>query len=116
MVSFTLQQVTAIVATSKYQVTNSASDSVYVFKTIGQTFSHYASAADMAQWLPSYEQAFLLNQPFYRLPLLVRTWDTVARMNEDLSTSLRRLQSLADELYDQQGSLIVNRTTVVVGC
>lgn len=126
MVSFTLRQVTTLVSQDfpkapQYQVTNGVTDvvdaspAVYVFKTATQKFSNYASAADMARWPDSLAKAQLMDAAFYRLPLLTRTWETVEQMNEDLAVSLRRLQSLADELNAQQGSLTVDRTTIVVG-
>lgn len=121
VVTFTLHQVTAIVEGPAYRVNNTvvaaidASPATYVFKTLTQAFSHYAGASDLEQWPDSYELAQLTGAAFYRLPTVIRTWDTVVRMNEDLATSLRRLQFLADELNAQQGSLIVDRTTVVQG-
>jgi hypothetical protein len=121
VVTFTLHQVTAIVDGPTYQVTNEvvaatdASPATYVYKTVTQAFSHYAGASDMEQWPDSYEVAQLTGAAFYRLPSLIRTWDTVVRMNEDLATSLRRLQFLADELNAQQGALVIDRTTVVQG-
>lgn len=126
MASFTLRQVTSLVSQDfpkapQYQVVNEvtaavdASPAVYVFKTTTQKFSNYASAADMMKWPDSLALAQVTDAAFYRLPQLTRVWETVERMNEDLAMSLRRLQSLADELDAQQGSLIVDRTTVVVG-
>lgn len=121
MATFTLRQLTSIVDGNKYQVTNEvveavdASTGVYVFKTVNKEFSNYASAADVEQWPESYEQAQVLGKPFYRLPKLVRTWDTLSQMNVDLAESVRRLQSLADELSAQQGAIVIDRTTVVVG-
>jgi hypothetical protein len=121
LVNFTLRQLTSIVDGNKYQVSNEvteavgASTSVYVYKTVNQQFSNYASAADMEQWPTSYEEAQVLGKAFYRLPQVVRTWDTLSQMNLDLAESLRRLQSLADELTVQQGAITIDRTTVVVG-
>lgn len=121
MVSFTLQQTTAIVDTNKYQVTNTvvaavgADSSVYVFKTVTQCFSHYASAADVLQWPTGYDVASLIGAAFYRLPNVTRTWDTVRRMNQDLAYSLYRAQSLANELTEQQGPLVGTTTTTVTG-
>jgi len=121
VVSFTLHQVTAIVDGPAYQVTNEvtaatgASVATYVFKTVDQAFSHYATPADMTQWPDSYALAQLAGAAFYRLPSVIRTWDTVVLMNEDLAMSLRRLQFLADEMNAQQGALIVDRTTLVQG-
>lgn len=120
MVSFKLHQVTRIVGDA-YEVTNEvteahdANTATYVFKTVNQAFSNYASAADMEKWPASYAEAQLANTAFYRLPKLVRKWDTVAQMNEDLDTSVRRLQSLADELNAQRGALEIDRTVTVVG-
>lgn len=121
MVTFTLHQVTAIVEGPAYRVTNEvtmaqgASPATYVFKTLTQEFCHYAVAADMTQWPDSYDVARLLGAAFYRLPLVARTWHTVALMNQDLAMSLQRLQFLADELNAQQGSLTIDRTTTVQG-
>lgn len=121
MVTFTLRQLTSIVDGTKYQVSNEvtaatdASTAVYVYKTATKLFSNYASAADMEQWPDSYEQAQVLGKPFYRLPQVVRTWDTLSQMNVDLSESVRRLQSLADELTAQHGAISIDRTTVVAG-
>jgi hypothetical protein len=122
VVSFTLNQVTSIVNEVQYQVVNTvtaavgASPAVYVFETTTQRFVRYASAGDMEQYPDSLELAQVLGFPFYRLPTVTRTWETVQLMNADLATSLYRLQSLADQLNAQQGSLIVDRTTTVVGC
>lgn len=121
MASFTLQQTTAIVDTNRYQVINvvvlavGADPNIYVFKTTTQRFSHYASAADVAQWPLTYEIALLLGAPFYRLPCVTRTWDTVKRMKADLAASLFRAQSLANELTEQQSQLIGSVTTTVTG-
>jgi len=121
MVVFTLRQITAIFDGPIYQVTNQvtsaqlASPAAYVFATATQAFDHYASAVDMEQYPDSYEKAVLLGTKFYRLPTVVRRWSNVALMNDDLATSLRRLQSLADELTAQQGDLIVDRTIVIQG-
>lgn len=121
MVSFSLHQVTSIVDGPGYQVTNEvvaatdASPATYVFATATQAFSNYASAADMEKWPDSYDEAFLQNKQFYRQPKLIRTWKTVAEMNADLDMSIRRLQSLADELTAQRGDLVIDRTTVIQG-
>lgn len=121
MVSFTLHQLTSIVGGPKYQVLNEvigavdASPAVYVFQTSTQQFSHYAAAADMQQWPDTLDVASALGVQFYRLPAVTRIWDTVQKMNADLDTSVRRLQSLADELNAQRGNIVVDRTTMVVG-
>ena len=121
MVTFTLHQVTAIVDGPAYRVTNEvtaaqdASPAAFVFKTVNQAYSHYATAADMEQWPDSYDVATLTGKAFYRLPRLVRTWDTVVAMNVDLTATLRRLQLLATDLNARQDSLTVDRTTVVQG-
>lgn len=127
MVTFTLRQVTAIVASESnpaetgYRVTNEvtaavdASPAVYVYATATQAFSNYASAADMGRWPAGYEEAAVTNTMFYRLSSVTRTWDTVRDMNVDLSLSIRRLQALAAELNAQQGALVIDRTTVITG-
>jgi hypothetical protein len=121
VVTFTLRQLTSIVDGTKYQVSNEVtaatetSPAVYVYKTVNQQFSNYASAADMNQWPEGYEQAQVLGKAFYRLPQVIRTWDTLSQMNTDLDESIRRLQSLADELTAQRGAIVIDRTTVVAG-
>lgn len=120
MVSFSLHQVTRFDGAS-YVVTNtvdqaqSASPAVYVYKTAGQVFSNYASAADMEAWPDNLAAAQQAGAMFYRLPTVTRKWDTVVAMNADLDTSLRRLQSLADELNAVRASVAIDRVTVVVG-
>lgn len=119
MVTFTLHQVTAVVEGNAYRVTNEvtqavdASTATYVYRTDSQKFSHYASAADMAQWPDSLEVAQLSGAGFYRLPSVVRTWETISQMNQDLATSIRRLQSLADELNAGYAQLTLDRTIVI---
>lgn len=121
MVSFSLRQVTSIVDGPAYQVTNQvtaatgADANAFVFDASSQKFSHYATAADYEQWPVSFELAQVMNLGFYRLASVTRTWKSVAEMNDDLSDTLRRVQALADELNDQQGSLIIDRTTLIQG-
>src|ERR1700692_4060592 len=96
--TFTLQQSTAPVG-SCYQVINTVVEAAtYVYSTSTKKFSHYASAADMAQWPDTYEVATLTSMGFYRQPSVTRTWRTVQQMLVDLNESKRRLQSLANEL------------------
>jgi hypothetical protein len=121
MVSFTLQQATSIVNTNQYQVINSviaavgSDPNIYVYNASTQRFSHYASAADMTQWPTSPDVANMLKVAFYRLSSVTRTWDTVGDMNEDVALSLFRAQSLANELTEQQGSLVGTTVTTVTG-
>lgn len=122
MVTFSLRQATALVNDpAAYQVTNEITAApegcraVYVYKTLAQTFSHYATAADMARWPDTYDEAQRTNAAFYRLPSVVRTWHTLALMNLDLDMSVQRLQALADELTVQRGALTIDRTIIVRG-
>lgn len=87
---------------------------VFVYSAATQAFSHYAVAADME--LPtSYELAQVTGAKFYRLAKLTRTWDTVNGMTVDLSDTMRRVQSLADELNALVGPLTIDRTTTIIG-
>jgi hypothetical protein len=119
VITFSLQQETEIVTATTYRVTNQileaqgASPAVYVYKTLTQGFSHYASASDMEQYPDTLEVATLTAAAYYRLPRVVRTWDSVLMMNQDLASAIQRLQFLADELNVRQGTVIVNRTTIV---
>jgi hypothetical protein len=121
MAVFTLQQSTAVVNNNEYQVTNTITQAVgcdtgvFVFITATQCFSHYATVADVTQWSTNLEVAQLLNQPFYRLSTVTRTWKTAIEMTEDLSYTTFRVQSLADELTEFSGDLTTNTTTVITG-
>lgn len=121
MVSYTLRQVTAIIDGPAYQVTNqvtAATDSdvnTFVYSAASQKFSHYATAADMLQLPVGYPNAQLLGAEFYRLDNVVRAWASVSEMNNDIAQTMRRIQSLADELNQVNGSLIIDRTTVIQG-
>lgn len=121
MASFTLQQTTAIVEVNKYQVVNTvilavgADPNIYVFKTSTRRFSHYASAADVAQWPVDCDVASLTGAAYYRQPTVTRIWDTVRMMKADLAASLFRARSLASELTEQQASLVGTTTTTVTG-
>lgn len=121
MVSFTLRQVTSIVDGPAYQVLNEVTAAtnadvfVFVYDASSQKFSHYATAADVEQYPTSLALAQVMGQPFYRLASVTRTWTSVSDMNDDLSDTMRRVQSLANELNAQQGSLIIDRTTVIQG-
>lgn len=121
MVSFTLRQVTAIVDGPAYQVSSTveaatnASPAVFVYAAIDQAFSHYAAVADMDQWPDTYEIAVVTGALFYRLPTLVRTWDTVAEMERDLADTLRRVRTLQADMTARVGDLVIDRTTVIAG-
>lgn len=121
MVSFTLRQVTDIVDGPAYKVTNqvvAATDTdvyAFVYNAASQKFSHYAIAADMQQWPTSLALAQVMGTQFYRLDSVVRTWPSVEEMNNDLAETVRRVQALADELNQVNGSLIIDRTTVIQG-
>lgn len=125
MVSFSLRQVTSFVdqanAAPLYRVVNQviestgASPCTFVYKTVTQQFEHYASAADMAQWPDNYEEAVINNLAFYRRSEVSRNWETLAEMYEDLDTTSKRVQSLANELTQQRGDLTIDRTTLIEG-
>lgn len=121
MVSYTLRQVTAVVDGPAYKVTNQVTAATnsdvntFVYNAASQKFSHYATAADMQTRPIGYPMAQALGAEFYRLDSVVRTWPSVAEMNNDLSETLRRIQFLADELNQANGSLIIDRTTVIQG-
>lgn len=121
LVIFTLRQVTTIVDGPAYQVANQvdgavgADTFVFVYAAASQKFSHYATAADMAQWPTSYTFALVQGTKFYRLAAVTRIWASVSEMNADLDDTLRRVQALADELNAQRGPLTIDRTTVIQG-
>jgi hypothetical protein len=120
VVSYTLHQVTAIMDGPAYKVTNqitAATDSdvnAFVYNAARQKFSHYATAGDMQTLPVGYPMAQALGSAFYRLDSVVRTWPSVGEMNNDLSETVRRIQFLADELNQANGSGII-RTIVIQG-
>ena len=121
MVSFSLQQVTAIVDGPAYQVTNrvvaaEGSDrNTFVYSAASQKFSHYATAGDMQTLPNSYPMAQALGAMFYRLDSVVRTWPSVAEMNTDLAETVRRIQALVDELTQVNASITIDRTLLIQG-
>ena len=125
MVSFTLRQITSIVDQDaeaplygvQNQVTEAtgASAAVFVYKTTTQAFEHYATAGDMDKWPDNFEEANSSNLAFYRLDSVMRTWASLTEMYEDLDMTTRRVRFLANELSQQQGEIIIDRSTVIEG-
>lgn len=113
MPTFTLHQTTSF-DSPLFTVTNSVAEaSVYVYTTVTQAFSHYATAADMIIYPTELAIAQLTNAKFYRLPSVTRTWETLVEVNDDLATSIRRLQSLAEELVQVGALVTLDRITIV---
>lgn len=125
MVSFTLRQITSLVAQSgkapKYRVLNEVTaatgmdTNAFVFKTVNQTFDHVAVAGENELWPTTYAQAVTDNKAFYRLSSVTRDWATVVEMDDDLASTLRRVRSLANGLTKHQEAVVIDRTTVIEG-
>lgn len=120
-VSFSLRQIATAHDGPIYRVKNqitsatNASPSVFVFKTATQTFSHYASVADMDTYPDSYAAAVAAVAAFYRLTEVTRDWDTVAERNADVDLSRARVQALASDLSQLADTLTFDTTTVITG-
>jgi len=120
-VSFSLRQITSVETGPLYRVANSitaatgANSSVFVYKTITQGFSHYATPADMEAYPTSYAAADTDGLAFYRQTSVTRDWETIEQMNSDVSLTQSRIQLLASQLAVQQGALASDTTTVIVG-
>ncbi len=120
-VSFSLRQVATALDGPIYRVKNeitaatNADPAVFVFKTANQTFSHYASAAEMEQWPDNYEDAVADALTFYRLTEVTRDWDTVAEQNADVEITAARIQALATDLENIADDLTFDETTVIEG-
>lgn len=121
-VSLTLHQTstsTNVEGGASYLVTNvvtasfGVDKSVFVFKTDTGKFSHYATPADMEALPTSQEVAVADDALFYRQSSLARTWTTISEMNDDLSLTKSRLQSLAREVSKIQGSAIVDQVVEI---
>lgn len=124
-VSLTLNQVTAIVTPTPpatapiYQVANAITvadgidAAVFVFKTINQTFDHYAFAADMEQWPNTYDAANTAGLPFYRQSAVTRNWPSIDQMQADLAITKSRLQALCNDMVLVQAGIVINETTII---
>lgn len=118
-VSFSLSQNTTVIDGPLYRVNNEvstasgASPAVFVFKTLTQEFSHYATVADLEAYPDTYAQAANDGAAFYRQTSVTRDWETVALREADLTLTKSRLQFLANELNALQDSLVSNTTTVI---
>lgn len=124
MVSFTLRQVTSIVdgaAGPTYRVVNQVTETlgagpgVFVYAVATKAFSHYATAGDVELWPDSLEEAQVRNLAFYRLDSVSRVWASISEMNEDLDTTSRRVQMLANELTARRQAIVIDRSTVIQG-
>jgi hypothetical protein len=118
-VSFSLRQITSVVDGPLYRVNNEvstavgASPAVFVFKTLTQTFSHYATVADLENYPDTYAQAASDDTAFYRQTSVTRDWETVELREADIALTKTRLQFLANELNTLQASLASDTTTVI---
>ena len=125
MVSFLLRQVTSLVDQAGkaplYRVINQVTEStgasaaVFAYKTATKVFDHYANAGEMEQLPDSYEEAVVRGVAFYRLNSVSRDWETVAQMYADIDATMRRVRSLAKDLTQQQGAIVMDRSTSIVG-
>lgn len=121
VVTYELHQITSIQDGLLYRVKNEvlvsigSSPAVFVYKTDGQKFSHYAVVADMEQWPDTYDQAVVAGADFYRAVSVTRDWSTITEMNKDLDVTRARVQALAKELAAVQGSVVIDRTVVISG-
>lgn len=123
-VSFSLRQIRSVEEGPEdsplYRVNNLVDDStdappeVFVFKTLTQVFSHYATVADLEAYPDTYAQAVADDLAFYRLAEVQRDWETVAEQETDVTMTQARVQFLANELNALHGEIASDTTTVIV--
>lgn len=123
MVSLQLQQDTSIGGTPDkplYVVTQTVSNpvnndgGVFVYKTIDQTFNHFATVVDLEAWPLTYEAAVIAALDFYRLPTLQRGWSTIDEMQDDLTISQSRIRRMLEQLDALQGANLPSSNVVVL--
>lgn len=114
-VTFTLRQVTSVVDGPLYRVVNTASVAAFVYKTLTNAFSHYATAVDVELYPESAAEAVATSKAFYRLPTLIRDWATATEMITDVGLTLDRVQLLSNDLTALNTSVTMDRTTVITG-
>ena len=90
-----------------------ASPAVFVFKTLTQEFSHYATVLDLETYPDNYEDAVADDLAFYRLAEVQRDWETVAEQETDVTMTQARVQFLANELNALHGEIASDTTTVI---
>lgn len=118
-VSFSLRQIRSVQPGPLYRVNNSvdaatdASPAVFVFKTLTQEFSHYATVADLEAYPDNYIDAVADDLPFYRLVEVQRDWETAAEQETDVTMTLARIQFLANDLSAMHGEIASDTTTVI---
>jgi hypothetical protein len=119
-VSFSLRQITSVVTGPLYRVNNTvdaATDApiqIFVFKTLTQVFSHYATVADLETYPDTYAEAVADDLAFYRLAEVERDWETIEEMESDVAMTQSRVQFLANELNAVQVGVPSDTTTLIV--
>lgn len=120
-VQFSLHQVTSILPGPLYRVHNEvtaatgAEMEVFVFTTSTQTFSHYATVADVNLYPRTLAAAQAADKAFYRAASVRRDWPTVAGLIDDVNTTKKRVQLLAVELVAEVDLLTIDRTLTIRG-
>lgn len=120
-VTIQLRQVTSVVDGPLYRVKNTVekasgiSSALFVFKTITQKFDHYATVADLENYPDNYDDAQSEGSTFYRLPEVIRDWDTIDDMLEDMRVTKQRLQAVVNDVTRLNGELPSDTTTTITG-
>lgn len=119
MVSLTLVQ-TASVVGMKFRVRDEITLSVdidpavFVFAVETQTFSHYATPADMESYPNTLAQATTNGKDFYRGPILERDWDFITDANVQKTATKARLQLLVRNYEIFSAAFAGTTTTTIV--
>lgn len=100
---------------SEVTAASGMSAATFVFRVTESRFSHYASPADLETYPASRELAVVAGVGFFRQAVLDRSWGSVAEMQEDVSTTRRRLHVLVREVERAQEGLTTDQTIVLGG-
>jgi hypothetical protein len=120
VVTIQLRQITSILQDGPlYRVQNTVekatgiSPALFVYKTVTQLFDHYATAADIATYPDSYDEAVATNAAFYRQPSVIRDWKTTQNLLEDVQVTQARLRAVVNDVARVNGSLQSDATLII---
>jgi hypothetical protein len=118
-VSVDIHQQTCVVDGPLYRVKTTIVDAtgistaLFVFKTVDDTFDHYATVADLTSWPDNKADAITGSLAFYRQPVLERDWPTVNQMNQDLLQTVEAIQMVVDGWDAANSPVAVAETTTL---
>jgi hypothetical protein len=117
----TLRQRTEITTENKYRVIDEVTaatgigQAVFVFKVSDDSFSHYATVADMVNYPDNKADAKTAGIRFYRQATATRDWDSIELANSQKQTSQDRINILILEWDNYNEGFVADETVVISG-